>query len=233
MGHLWPRQAGGPHGGRCGLCRAPDRWDQAGSDAGDGREQPQLDGAGRHGAEECDPAHPRGQRRLVPHHHGRWSTGSGRSSGRRAGLKVSRTWLSAEGEPLDVQSHSLGERVFVQVDITNTGSSRVSNVAVVDALPAGWEIENPRLGAASRPDWARSSSAWNVEHMNIRDDRVEAFGSIGGSRTVTLLYAVRAVTAGTFHAPDVTAEAMYDPSIWARQLGQELTIQGPWAGFFL
>jgi uncharacterized repeat protein (TIGR01451 family) len=150
-----------------------------------------------------------------------------------AGLKISREWLSSTGEPLDLTSHTLGERVFVRVDITNTGSSRVSNVAVVDALPAGWEIENPRLGAASKPDWAQSLSTWNVEHMNIRDDRVEAFGTIGGSRTVTLLYSVRAVTSGTFHAPDVTAEAMYDPSVWARQLGQEVTIQGPWAGFYL
>jgi uncharacterized repeat protein (TIGR01451 family) len=150
-----------------------------------------------------------------------------------SGLKISRTWLTSTGEPLKLEQHTLGDRIFVRVDITNTGRSRVSNVAVVDALPAGWEIENPRLSSAARPDWAQSIGTWEVEHMNVRDDRIEAFGSIRGSRTVTLLYAVRAVTSGTFHAPDATAEAMYDPTVWARQPGQEVKIQGPWAGFFL
>ena len=150
-----------------------------------------------------------------------------------SGLKLDRSWLTSAGEPLDLSKHTLGDRIFVRVDITNTGRSTVSNVAVVDALPAGWEIENPRLGEGARPDWAQSMRTWNVEHMNVRDDRVEAFGRIRGGRTVTLLYAVRAVTSGTFHAPDVQAEAMYDPEVWARQPGREVTIQGPWTGFFL
>ena len=150
-----------------------------------------------------------------------------------SGLKIQRAWLTGTGEPLDLSAHTLGDRIYVRVDVTNTGRRTVSNVAVVDALPAGWEIENPRLGDGSRPDWAQSIAAWDVEHMNVRDDRVEAFGSIRSGRTVTLLYAVRAVTAGTFHAPDVSAEAMYDPQVWARQLGREITVQGPWAGFFL
>ena len=149
------------------------------------------------------------------------------------GLKLRRTWLNAAGEPLELATHALGDRVYVRVDITNTGRSKLTNVAVVDAIPAGWEIENPRLSEATRPDWAREISTWGVEHMNVRDDRVEAFGTIRGEHTVTVLYAVRAVTAGTFHAPDVSAEAMYDPDVWARAPGQEVIIQGPWAGFYL
>ena len=149
------------------------------------------------------------------------------------GLKISRTWLTAKGEPVDWSSHALGDRLFVRVDVTNTSKRRVSNVAVVDRLPAGWEIENPRLGSDLRPDWARSIRTWGAEHMNVRDDRIELFGTISGQRTITVLYSVRAVTAGTFQLPDVTAEAMYDPDVWARQPGKEVSILGPWSAFFL
>jgi uncharacterized protein YfaS (alpha-2-macroglobulin family) len=149
------------------------------------------------------------------------------------GLKVSRTWLTAQGKPVNFAEHALGEPVYVRIDLTNTGRSRVQNVALVDRIPAGWEIENPRLGRGALPDWARSASTWSKDHMNLRDDRVEVFGTVGGSRTVSLFYIVRAVTSGTFHVPDVTAEAMYDPSTWARQTGPDITVKGPWADAFL
>ena len=149
------------------------------------------------------------------------------------GLKIARTWLTSRGEPVNWQQHTLGDRLFIRVDVTNTTRRNLSNIAVVDRLPAGWEIENPRLGSDLRPDWAKSIRTWGVEHMNIRDDRIELFGSISGQRTITVLYSVRAVTAGTFQLPDVSAEAMYDPEIWARKPGKEVTILGPWAAFFL
>ena len=48
-----------------------------------------------------------------------------------------------------------------------------------------------------------------------------------------MVYVARAVTSGTFHVPDVRAEAMYDPDQWAREVGGEIEIQGPWADFQL
>ena len=46
--------------------------------------------------------------------------------------------------------------------------------------------------------------------------------------TGTVVYAVRAVTAGRFTIPPVEAEAMYDPRIWAREGMGKVRIAGPW-----
>ena len=53
-------------------------------------------------------------------------------------------------------------------------------------------------------------------------------GHLDRRQSGTVVYAVRAVTAGRFTIPPVEAEAMYDPRIWARQPGREVFVNGPW-----
>lgn len=146
-----------------------------------------------------------------------------------AGLLLTRSYLNGAGEPVDPSRHALGDLLYVKVTIQNTASQPVQNIALVDRIPAGWEIENPRLGRAQLPDWAEGMEMWGVEHMNLRDNRLEVFGSLRSSQERTVLYAVRAVTAGRFTQPDISAEAMYEPRIWARQPGTEIEITAPWA----
>ena len=149
------------------------------------------------------------------------------------GLRVSRAWFTAAGQPLDTTRHRLGETVYVKVTLENTTKNTVRNIALVDRLPAGWEIENPRLGRGTLPDWVDEDTLWRPEHMNLRDDRVEVFGELKGKGERSVIYQVRAVTSGSFEIPDVRAEAMYDPEIWAREPGRHIDIQGPWDGFVL
>src|SRR5690606_33504711 len=111
-------------------------------------------------------------------------------------------------------------------------------VLLVDRLPAGLEIENPRLvdsGDIKTLDWLRTTR--RPEHTEFRDDRfVAAFdlwGTAGGSdsdessedgteaakapaATATVAYVVRAVTPGSFIHPAATIEDMYRPERYAR-----------------
>ncbi len=144
------------------------------------------------------------------------------------GLELTREWLDTAGHPLETQGIELGTLVYVRVTLENTAGRRLENLALVDRFPAGWEIENPRLGRGSLPDWVDPSDLWKMQHMNIRDDRVEFFGGINTSSEVQVVYAVRAVSAGTFLAPPVSAEAMYDPRVWARLAGASVQVRGPW-----
>jgi alpha-2-macroglobulin len=151
------------------------------------------------------------------------------------GLKVERSWLRSDGQPLalgdaDGVTPELGDLLYSVIHLTNTTGERVSNIALVDRFAAGWEIENPRLGRDHSPDFLQTGVEWSVDHMNLRDDRVEVFGSLGPSESVSFAYALRAVTAGVFTVPPVEAEAMYDPRVWARGPAAEVTIVGPWAG---
>lgn len=150
------------------------------------------------------------------------------------GLKVERSWLRSDGQPLAIGDDAgatpeLGDLLYSVIHLTNTTVERVSNIALVDRFAAGWEIENPRLGRDHSPDFLQTGVEWSVDHMNLRDDRVEVFGSLGPGESVSFTYALRAVTAGDFTVPPVEAEAMYDPRIWARGPSSKVRILGPWA----
>ena len=66
--------------------------------------------------------------------------------------------------------------------------------------------------------------------MNLRDDRVEVFGTLGRNERRYVVYQVRAVTSGTFAHPPTTAEAMYDPDVNARTSAGQITVKDPWGG---
>ena len=149
------------------------------------------------------------------------------------GLSVQRRLHKPDGVALDLDQHSLGDRVFVLVEVTNHTSATVRNLALVDRLPAGWEIENPRLGRGALPDWVDADTLWERDHMSLRDDRIELYGQLRAGETRRVVYGVRAVTGGSFVLPELTVEAMYDPELWARSPAQGLTVKAPWAAFFL
>ncbi|NOY26525.1 MAG: hypothetical protein GXP62_11685, partial [Oligoflexia bacterium] len=144
------------------------------------------------------------------------------------GLKVRRQFIDAAGRSLDPTGLPLGTPIYVRVDVTNTGKRTQQNLALVDRLPAGWELENPRLSGAERPAWTQDWDLWSAQHMNLRDDRVEIFGQLGPETTRTVVYALRAVTAGSFVLPPVQIQAMYDPDLWSRQAGGAVEVVGPW-----
>lgn len=148
-----------------------------------------------------------------------------------AGLHVSRSFVDAAGVPADALNEPLrlGDLAHVVVTISNRTSERVANIALVDRIPAGWEIENPRLGRKAALDWLPEDELWAVDHLDIRDDRLEAFGHLEAGETRKLAYSVRAVTTGRFTLPSVEAEAMYDPTVRARALGGRVEVLGPWA----
>jgi hypothetical protein len=151
------------------------------------------------------------------------------------GLRLSRTWRALDGTEIkpSFNGTALADLIFVELTLANTSGKEVKNVALVDRLPAGWEIENPRLSRGTTVDWAEPEEQWKVDYMDVRDDKLAVFGTLAAGQTVKVVYAVRAVTAGTFAMPPADASAMYDPSIWARTEDGSVEISGPWAGFLL
>lgn len=99
------------------------------------------------------------------------------------------------------------------------------HVALVDFLPAGFEIVNSALAVSesvSRAEGAMSSD-WRVRyrsrwfnHQNLRDNRAETFTQFLGSGIWNYEYVVRATTPGNFVAPPAKAEEMYAPETFGR-----------------
>jgi hypothetical protein len=119
----------------------------------------------------------------------------------------------------------------VHLTVSNLTDDRAQNLALVDRLPAGFEIEEARVGAEL--PWLPADTVWQSEHQNSRDDRVEIFGTLMAKETRQVVYVVRAVTAGSFTLPSARLEAMYDPDQQARDGGAMVAIRGPWEGLTL
>ncbi|WP_224247755.1 Ig-like domain-containing alpha-2-macroglobulin family protein [Hyalangium gracile] len=169
---------------------------------------------------------------LIVNSEGVRSSGQAKTGGQ--GLTLSRTYRKLDGTAVSPgDSVNLADLLYVEIELKNTSGERIQNIALVDRLPAGWEIENARLGRGGAVQWVSTEELWTADYVNIRDDRMEVFGTLQSGESKKVVYAVRAVTAGKFTLPPVEAEAMYDPRIWARDAGQAVEVSGPWKDFLL
>jgi uncharacterized protein YfaS (alpha-2-macroglobulin family) len=152
-----------------------------------------------------------------------------------SGLSVEREFLGADAKPLDTKSHRLGDLAYVRLTVRNTSSSNQQNIALVDRIPAGWEIENPRQNQKDQRAQQNAmnrfytTSRWKREYMDIRDHKIAIFGNLGRSDVRQVVYPVRATLAGEFTVPSVHAESMYDSDVWARKKRGSITVKGPWS----
>ncbi|HUT34060.1 MAG TPA: alpha-2-macroglobulin [Planctomycetota bacterium] len=85
---------------------------------------------------------------------------------RDTSLKVRRRFLSRDGGELDLKSVKQGEIVIVELTLDN--GVPVKNLVVNDLLPAGFEIENPRLATSEQVDVAAVQHAREVTPAMMR-----------------------------------------------------------------
>lgn len=131
------------------------------------------------------------------------------------GISIQRAFRGDRGEPHDAAAFRHGA-VYL-VELTIKAPQALENIVVADLLPAGLEIENPRLDADALTG-KDTTGAVTPAYLEVRDDRlVLAFDRLEEGEH-HFYYAVRAVTPGNFQYPSVTAECMYEPQIRATSL---------------
>ena len=120
------------------------------------------------------------------------------------GLEIQRDYLDRDGNA--VSSATIGDEVTVRLRVRSTGRLR-SNVAVVDLLPGGFEVDPESL--------PRRYGGWTADYLDIREDRVVVYGSFG-DRVTEIRYRARLTSAGSFVVPSAFAGSMYDRTVQAR-----------------
>lgn len=130
---------------------------------------------------------------------------------RDAGLVIRRRWLDGAGIEVEPSSVQTGDLVFVEVTLRAQRGTKVLDVAVVDPLPGGFEVENPRLSAAHFEEGSEQLLG-SPDRTEFLDDRVLIFDTAYDKPRV-YRYALRAVAPGTFEHGPVQAEAMYEPEV--------------------
>lgn len=141
-------------------------------------------------------------------------------------LEVRRTWTDRTGQVIDPQQIKVGDLVHVSVTLKtlpNAEHSYVPNVAIVDALPGGFEIENPRLSTSAAATGEESRDGSTADHVEFLDDRVVLF-TPSSQEIRTFHYALRAVATGQFVAPPIQASCMYQADYASVHGGGKVTI---------
>ena len=130
---------------------------------------------------------------------------SGRIAEGDNGLRVRRDYLDRNGKPIaTIRQNDL---VVVRITLASTSGLAVDNVVVTDLLPAGLEVENPRL--TEQPDMTWLKAPDKPDHFDLRDDRINFF-TTATDRTKTFYYLARAVSKGRFILGPIAADAMYN-----------------------
>ena len=122
-------------------------------------------------------------------------------------LKVRKTFLNRNGHQISGSNFKQNDLIVIKITLSSTQNATVNNVVITDMLPAGFEIENPRVGAVQELSWIKDNTA--PEHMDIRDDRINIFTTANGKESA-YYYLVRAVSKGSYKMGPVSADAMYN-----------------------
>jgi uncharacterized protein YfaS (alpha-2-macroglobulin family) len=134
------------------------------------------------------------------------------------GFKIERKYYTLDGEAADPSKSRQNQRFVVVLRMTEP-QPQFGRVIVADYLPAGFEIDNPRLVSSGET----GTLAWITDaaepvNSEFRDDRFSAaFDRKQDSSPVfSIAYVVRAVSPGRYVLPQAKVEDMYRPDRFGR-----------------
>ena len=133
------------------------------------------------------------------------------------GMEIYRELLDKQGRPINATDHParLGEPITVKLRIRSLNKQTITNVAIVDLLPGGFEI----IGSSLSPGVGSNG----CDFVETREDRAVLFTHFE-PMVRTLTYQIKACNRGEFVVPPIFAESMYDRMLKARGLGGKIRV---------
>jgi uncharacterized protein YfaS (alpha-2-macroglobulin family) len=138
-------------------------------------------------------------------------------------IEVFREFDNEKGDP--VTSSPIESKVDAKMSLRAIDSP-VSNVAIVDMIPGGFEIDISPEGLGNRTSGPTDATTWQPDFIDVREDRVVFYGTVG-TNAQTFSYRLKPTNRGTFVVPPLYAEGMYDRSVQARSVGGKFVIGDP------
>ncbi len=144
-------------------------------------------------------------------------------------LEVRKTFYDRNGNQINLTDIQQNDLIVVKLGLRSK-DKRVANVVLTDVLPAGFEIENPRLTETANIPWQKNQGTY--DHIDFRDDRVNIYTTaIPTSKRdnkyayKNYYYMVRAVSKGSYVMGPASADAMYDGAYYSYHGGGAVVIQ--------
>ncbi len=137
-----------------------------------------------------------------------------------SGFTIERRVYSPDGKEAAFDRVKQNDRFVVVLKVSET-EAKLGHIVIEDRLPAGFEIENPKLvKGADLKAFAWLDAGANPAHTAFRDDRfTAAFSQTDTNRQAAnyaLAYVMRAVAPGSYTHPGAYVEDMYRPERFAR-----------------
>jgi uncharacterized protein YfaS (alpha-2-macroglobulin family) len=131
-----------------------------------------------------------------------------------AGLEVHRELLDKDNKP--VTQTKLGEPIHVRLQARSVGNESVTNVAIIDLLPGGFEV----VGSSLQPG---VSTIAGVDYVDVREDRAVFYGTVSDT-VLEINYQIKSSNRGEFTVPPIFAESMYERAIKGCGVGGKITV---------
>lgn len=131
------------------------------------------------------------------------------------GVNLYVKYVDENNKEIDVKSLTQGTEFYAVVIVQNISGEYITDLALNQIFPSGWEIFNNRLFEAG----SNMNSNSSFTYQDIRDDRVMTFFNLRNGYSNTVKVRLQAAYCGKFYLPAVHCEAMYEPETQARTKG--------------
>ena len=128
------------------------------------------------------------------------------------GLEVYRELLDEKGNA--VTQVTLGQPVTVKLTARSLTNDGITNVALIDLLPGGFEILR---------DSVRGGTGAAYNYVDLREDRAVFYATIP-TMAHTITYQIKPTNRGAFVVPPSYAESMYERGLNARGVAGKITV---------
>jgi alpha-2-macroglobulin len=144
------------------------------------------------------------------------------------GFEILREYTDANGAQLT--QIKMGDQVEVHLKFRAVQDhATITDVALVDLLPGGFELVIPTGDAGSDgacPFCSASPTATNLSYADPREDRVVFYGTLTAD-VQEVVYRIKATNIGTYTIPPAYGEAMYNRSLLARSVAGKIEVVKP------
>ena len=136
------------------------------------------------------------------------------------GIQLAVKYFDKAGKEIEPEILPQGTDFIAAVTVKNTSVFRITNIALSQLFPAGWEIVNSRMFESS--DNQKNST---FDYRDIRDDRVYTYFGLEVNQEKTFLLNLNASYCGDYLLAPVTCEAMYDNTCFAKVAGKKVKVK--------
>ncbi|EPF8205965.1 alpha-2-macroglobulin family protein [Campylobacter coli] len=137
-------------------------------------------------------------------------------------ISLDRAFYDEKGNKISPSEIGSGQTFYMRISASlNEGANYVSNIALTQILPSGWEVSNTLLDD-NTSSFIKNSS---YDFIDVRDDKIMWFFSLNKNRTHHFYIKLNAITPGSYTLSGAYVEAMYDDTYRALSESEKVVVK--------